>query len=94
MVAGIVVEYLRPILAGIKPAELAAAPASVQSAIHTMNLFVNGLRVGNFEVPALVAVAVLGIALNLVLNWSEILDQASQPAPARVGEAGAEALPA
>jgi uracil-xanthine permease len=81
MVAGIVVEWLRQnVLAGIDPAELAEAPATVAKAIHTVQGFVNGLRFGSFDMPALVAVALLGIVLNLVLNWGEIVNEIRKPA--------------
>ncbi len=73
MTAGIVVEFVRPVLAGIKPEELAAAPATVTAAINAFQVFANGLRFGDFDLPALVGVAVLGIVLNLILNWGQII---------------------
>jgi uracil-xanthine permease len=73
MTAGIVVEFIRPVLAGIKPEELAAAPPTVAGAIKTLQVFANGLRFGDFDLPALVGVALLGIVLNLILNWGEIV---------------------
>jgi uracil-xanthine permease len=75
MTAGIVVEFVRPILANIKPEELATAPASLAAAAKTLQTFANGLQIGEFEIPALVAVALLGIVLNLILNWGELVKQ-------------------
>ncbi|HEX9114694.1 MAG TPA: solute carrier family 23 protein [Anaerolineae bacterium] len=92
MVAGIVVDWLRTnVLSGIKPEELAAAPASVAGAIKSVQTFTNGLRFGTFDMPALVAVALLGIILNLILNWGQIVSEVRAPVPA--DEAPATALP-
>jgi xanthine/uracil permease len=73
MIAGIVVDFLRSALSSVKPADLAAAPASVAAVIKTFQTFVGGFRIGDFDMPALVGVAVLGIVLNLVLNWGDIV---------------------
>ncbi|GEM_PF-2757598 len=78
MTAGIVVEFVRPILSGIKPEDLAAAPASLAAAVKTLQTFANGLRVGDFEMPALVGVALLGIVLNVILNWGQIVKEIRQ----------------
>ncbi len=73
MIAGIVIDYLRSPLSAIKPEELAAAPATVATAVKGLQAFVGALHIGTFDMPALVAVALLGIVLNLVLNWGEIV---------------------
>ena len=54
-----------------------------------MQAFVNGLRVGEFEIPALVGVALLGIVLNLLLNWGEIV-KAVRPNPAPANQPAAQ----
>ncbi|HEX9115163.1 MAG TPA: hypothetical protein VGA61_03785, partial [Anaerolineae bacterium] len=66
-------------------------PASVAGAIKTVQTFTNGLRFGTFDMPALVAVALLGIILNLILNWGQIVSEVRAPVPA--DEAHATALP-
>jgi xanthine/uracil permease len=72
MIASIIVEYLRPIVSNITTAEIAALPASVAGAVTTLQNFAGSMTVGGFALPGLVAVALLGILLNLVLNWSAI----------------------
>jgi xanthine/uracil permease len=46
----------------------------------TLQHFANTLTVGSFAIPGLVAVSLLGIVLNLILNWQEIMTEAKQPA--------------
>jgi uracil permease len=79
MIAGIVTEFLRPTVGSITPADLAAAPASVAGAITTLQGFVNHMSIGAFQIPALVAVAFMGIVLNLILNWGRIMAAARMP---------------
>lgn len=78
---------------GLKPEELAAAPASVAAAIKTVATFAHGLRFGGFDMPALVAVALLGIVLNLILNWGQIVVEVRQPASIPGEEAPAPVVP-
>jgi len=75
MVVGTTVDYLRTALAGITPEDLASSPASVATAVKSLQFLCHSLRIGNSEIPALVAVALLGIAMNVVLNFREILGE-------------------
>lgn len=90
MVAATVVEFLRPILAGIKPEELAIAPASVANVISSLQSFVVGLRVGGYQIPGVVAVALTGIVLNVVLNFGTILAELRAPAVVPTGASDPE----
>ena len=72
MIAGILVEYLRPIVGGITASEVAMLPKSVGGAIATLQFMVNTLTFGSFQMPGLVAVALLGIVLNIILNSRDI----------------------
>jgi uracil permease len=77
MIVAIIVEYLRPIVAGIDPSTLSA---SAQGAMTTLQTFAGTLNVGSFAIPGLVAVSLLGIILNLILNWQEIVTEVKKPA--------------
>jgi xanthine/uracil permease len=46
----------------------------------TLQNFANTLSIGSIAIPGLVAVSLLGIILNLVLNWQVIVTEARQPA--------------
>jgi len=81
MVAAIIVEYLRPVVSGI---DAAALPKDAQAALLTLQNFAGTLTVGSFAIPGLVAVSLLGIVLNLILNWSEIVDEIRHPAAEKV----------
>jgi len=80
MIVAIIVEYLRPIVGGIDGSTL---PASAQGALTTLQHFANTLTVGSFAIPGLVAVSLLGIILNLILNWQEIVAAIKQPAKSK-----------
>jgi xanthine/uracil permease len=86
MVAAIIVEYLRPVVSGI---EAAALPKDAQAAMLTLQNFAGTLTVGSFAIPGLVAVSLLGIVLNLILNWSEIVDEIRHPAAEKAVQPGA-----
>ena len=77
MIVAIIVEYLRPIVAGIDASTLSA---SAQGAMTTLQHFAGTLNVGSFAIPGLVAVSLLGIILNLILNWQEIVNEVKKPA--------------
>ena len=77
MIVAIIVEYLRPIIGGIDASTL---PASGQGAMMTLQHFAGTLTVGSFAIPGLVAVSLLGIILNLILNWQEIVTEVKNPA--------------
>jgi uracil permease len=87
MIVAIIVEYLRPIVAGIDPSTLST---SAQGAMTTLQSFAGTLNVGSFAIPGLVAVSLLGIILNLILNWQEIVTEVKKPAevkqPAEVAQ--------
>ncbi len=72
MIAGILVEYLRPIVGGITADQIVALPKSIGAAIATLQFMVNTLKFGTFEMPGLVAIALLGIVLNIILNSRDI----------------------
>ena len=77
MIVAIIVEYLRPIVGGI---DASALPAGGQGAMTTLQHFAGTLTVGSFAIPGLVAVSLLGIILNLILNWQEIVNAVKKPA--------------
>ena len=77
MIVAIIVEYLRPIVGGIDVSSLSAGP---QGAMTTLQHFAGTLTVGSFAIPGLVAVSLLGIILNLILNWQEIVTEVKKPA--------------
>ena len=77
MIVAIIVEYLRPIVGGI---DVSTVPAGVQGAMSTLQFFAGTLNVGSFAIPGLVAVSLLGIVLNLILNWQDILTEVRKPA--------------
>jgi xanthine/uracil permease len=77
MIVAIIVEYLRPIVAGI---DVTSLSTGAQGALATLQHFANTLTVGSFAIPGLVAVSLLGILLNLILNWQEIVNEAKRPA--------------
>jgi uracil permease len=79
MIAAIVVEYLRPIVLGISPETLATLPKDVAGAIVTLQTFASTLTFAGFAMPGLVAVALLGIILNLVLNWRDVIAEIRNP---------------
>jgi uracil permease len=80
MVASIVADWLRSnIITPVSAADLAKAPESIQKVFGTVQGLVSGLHIFGFDMPPLVAVALLGIILNLVLNWSEIVSEARRP---------------
>jgi uracil-xanthine permease len=83
MIAGIVVEYIRPIVSGIDPQTLAAMPKDAASALGTLQTMANTLTFGSFAMPGLVATAVVGIVLNLLLNWSEVVKEARSSSPSK-----------
>jgi uracil-xanthine permease len=93
MIAGIVIEFLRSNLGNITPADLAAAPASVAGTIKGLQGFVNTLSIGSFQIPALVAVAFMGIFLNLILNWGTIVREVRVPS-IEIAEGEEQAQPA
>jgi uracil permease len=76
MIVAIIVEYLRPIVAGI---DVSTLSASAQGAMTTLQTFAGTLNVGSFAIPGLVAVSLLGIILNLILNWQEIVTEVKKP---------------
>ena len=80
MIVAIIVEYLRPIVGGI---DASALPAGGQSAMTTLQHFAGTLNIGTFAIPGLVAVSLLGIILNLILNWQEIVNEVKKPAEAK-----------
>jgi xanthine/uracil permease len=94
MIVAIIVEYLRPIVAGIDPSTLSA---SAQGAMTTLQTFAGTLNVGSFAIPGLVAVSLLGIILNLILNWQEIVTEVKKSAevkqPAEVAQPTEAAQP-
>jgi xanthine/uracil permease len=49
----------------------------------TLQHFAGTLNVGSFAIPGLVAVSLLGIILNLILNWQEIVAEVKKPAEAK-----------
>ena len=77
MIVAIIVEYLRPIVGGI---DVSTLSAGAQGAMTTLQYFANTLTVGSFAIPGLVAVSLLGIILNLILNWQEIVTEVKTPA--------------
>ncbi len=77
MVAAIIVEYLRPIVSGI---DVAALPKDAQGALTTLQHFSGTLSVDTFVIPGLVAVSLLGIVLNVILNWQDIVAEIRQTA--------------
>jgi uracil permease len=80
MIVAIIVEYLRPIVGGI---DVSSLTAGGQGAMTTLQHFAGTLNVGSFAIPGLVAVSLLGIILNLILNWQEIVDEVKKPAEAK-----------
>jgi len=80
MIVAIIVEYLRPIVGGI---DASALPAGGQGAMTTLQHFAGTLNIGTFAIPGLVAVSLLGIILNLILNWQEIVNEVKKPAEAK-----------
>lgn len=74
MIGGIIVEYLRPIVGGITATDIAALPVGAASVMTSLQTFANSMTIGGFALPGLVAVALLGMGLNLVLNWSKIVE--------------------
>lgn len=76
MIVAIIVEYLRPIVSGINVSSL---PKDALGAMTTLQHFAGTLTVGSFAIPGLVAVSLLGIVLNLILNWREIQDEIHHP---------------
>ena len=80
MIVAIIVEYLRPIVGGV---DVSTLSAGAQGAMTTLQHFANTLTVGSFAIPGLVAVSLLGIILNLILNWQEIVTEIKQPAKAK-----------
>jgi uracil permease len=81
MIVAIIVEYLRPIVGGI---DVSGLPAGGQGAMTTLQHFAGTLTVGSFAMPGLVAVSLLGIILNLILNWQEIVNEAKRPAEVKI----------
>lgn len=79
MGAGMVVEFLRPIIGGITAADIAASPKIVATAILSLQATVNAMQIGSFAIPALVFVALVGILLHLFLNWDEIRSGVEEP---------------
>ena len=77
MIVAIIVEYLRPIVGGI---DVTTLSTGAQGALTTLQFFSNTLNVGSFAIPGLVAVSLLGIILNLILNWQEIVNEVKKPA--------------
>ena len=77
MIVAIIVEYLRPIVGGI---DVSSLPAGGQGALTTLQHFAGTLTIGSFAIPGLVAVSLLGIILNLILNWQEIVAEVKKPA--------------
>jgi xanthine/uracil permease len=91
MVASIVADWLRSnIITPVSAADVAKAPESIQKVFGTVQSLVSGLHIFGFDMPPLVAVALLGIVLNLVLNWGEIVSEARHPSE-RVTEPAKEA---
>jgi uracil permease len=87
MIVAILVNYLQPIVAGIDVTKL---PAGAQAAMITLQNFANTLTIGSIAIPGLVAVSLLGIILNLVLNWQEIVTEARQPAVLKTEQSGVQ----
>lgn len=87
MIVSILINYLQPIVDGINATSL---PAGAQTALVTLQNFANTLTAGSIAIPGLVAVSLLGIILNLVLNWQEIVTEAHQPAAMKVDRTGAQ----
>ena len=79
MIVAIIVEYLRPIVGGI---DVSTLPAGAQGAMTTLQHFAGTLTVDGFAIPGLVAVSLLGIILNLILNWQDIVTEVKKPAEA------------
>ena len=75
MIVAIIVEYLRPIVSGVDPATLSGG----KDAMATLQNFAGTLTVGSFAIPGLVAVSLLGIVLNLILNWQDIVTAVKNP---------------
>ncbi len=88
MIVAILINYLQPIVDGINVTSL---PAGAQTALVTLQNFANTLTAGSIAIPGLVAVSLLGIILNLVLNWQEIVTEAHQPAAIKVDRTGVQA---
>jgi uracil permease len=76
MIVAIIVEYLRPIVSGIDATTLST---DAQGAMTTLQHFGGTLTVGSFAIPGLVAVSLLGIILNLILNWQDIVNEVKRP---------------
>lgn len=78
MIVGIIINYIQPIVSGIDTSTL---PAGAQGAMVTLQSFANTLNIGSIAIPGLVAISLLGIILNLILNWKDIVDEVRHPAP-------------
>jgi uracil permease len=87
MIVSILINYIQPIVDGINVTSL---PAGAQTALVTLQNFANTLTAGSIAIPGLVAVSLLGIILNLVLNWQEIVTEAHQPAAMKVDRTGVQ----
>jgi uracil permease len=80
MMAGILADWLRSnVVTPVSAADLVKAPESIVKVFGSVQTLVSGLHIFGFDMPALVSVALLGIILNLVLNWSEIVAEAHMP---------------
>jgi NCS2 family nucleobase:cation symporter-2 len=67
-VLGVILELNRSNFGGLSAADIAASPVAVANAVKGIQSFDGNFQIGNFSVPGLVAVAIVGITTSLIIR--------------------------